>query len=53
MLPFCAAFFGQLKSRMSPFSVPGARYTARLDLCERFALPVSRHGASLEAEAAG
>jgi len=31
----------------------GAQYTARLYLCERFALPVARHDASLEAEATG
>lgn len=31
----------------------GARYTARLYLCERFALPVTRQRASLEAEATG
>jgi hypothetical protein len=31
----------------------GAQYTARLYLCERFALPVARHDASLEAEVAG
>jgi hypothetical protein len=31
----------------------GAPYTARLYLCERFALPVARHNASLEAKATG
>jgi hypothetical protein len=31
----------------------GARYTARLYLCERFALTVARQHASLEAEATG
>ncbi|MGA2061057.1 MAG: hypothetical protein ABSG67_11295 [Thermoguttaceae bacterium] len=31
----------------------GARYTARLCLCERFALPVARHNASREAKATG
>jgi len=31
----------------------GAQYTARLYLCERFALPVTRQHASLEAEATG
>lgn len=31
----------------------GAQYTARLSLCERFALPVARHNASLEAKATG
>jgi hypothetical protein len=31
----------------------GAQYTARLYLCERFAVPVARHDASLEAEATG
>ena len=30
-----------------------AQYTARLYLCERFALPVARHHASLEAKATG
>jgi hypothetical protein len=29
------------------------QYTARLYLCERFALPVARQHASLEAEATG
>ena len=31
----------------------GAQYTARSYLCERFALPVARHNASLEAKAIG
>src|SRR4051812_46312610 len=31
----------------------GARYTARLCLCERFATPITRRDASLEAGAAG
>ena len=31
----------------------GAQYTARLYLCERFALSVARHDASLEAKATG
>jgi len=34
-------------------NVFGARYTARLYLCERFALSVARQTASLEAEATG
>lgn len=34
-------------------NVFGAQYTARLYLCERFALPVTRHNASLKAKATG
>jgi hypothetical protein len=34
-------------------NVFGTQYTARLYLCERFALPVARHNASLEVKAAG
>jgi hypothetical protein len=41
------------QGRPPQMDVFGARYTARLYLCERFALPVAWQHASLEAEVTG